>query len=62
VGRSVRWQMFSVPILFEDIVTKKIPNGNCKIVSLLNEAPLHENIWGSGGIAPCILNVNNRWR
>jgi hypothetical protein len=62
VGRSVRRQMCSVPILFEDQFTKKILIGKCKIVPLLNEALLHESVWEIGGIPPYILNVSNRWR
>jgi hypothetical protein len=26
------------------------------------EATDHEDIWGSGDIAPCILNLSARWR
>jgi hypothetical protein len=29
---------------------------------LLNEAPRYEEILGSGGIAPRILNIDIRWR
>jgi hypothetical protein len=32
-----------------------------KVISLLYEAPLHEDILESGGIAPHILNVSTRW-
>jgi hypothetical protein len=28
---------------------------------VLNWAPLHADIWGSGGIAPSILNLCTRW-
>jgi hypothetical protein len=46
----------------------------CKVVPVLNEAPRHEYIhclikhhamkayWGSGGIAPHILDLGTRWR
>jgi hypothetical protein len=33
-----------------------------KFVPVLNQAPRHEDVWGSGGIAPCILNLGTRWR
>jgi len=29
---------------------------------VLNYAPWHEDVWGSGGIAPPILNLCTRWR
>jgi hypothetical protein len=35
---------------------------NCKVVSVLNQAPRHEGVLGSGGIAPCILDLSTRWR
>jgi len=28
---------------------------------MLNCVPRHEDIWGSRGIAPCILNLGSRW-
>jgi hypothetical protein len=28
----------------------------------VNQAPHHEDIWGSGGIAPHILNLRTRWK
>jgi hypothetical protein len=31
-----------------------------KTYSLLNLAPRHEDVWGSGGIAPRILNLATR--
>jgi hypothetical protein len=33
-----------------------------KIVPVLNSAPRHEGIRGSGGIVPRILNVDIKWR
>jgi hypothetical protein len=55
--------IYTVPILFEDKFTKnKIPICKGKIVPVLNEVLLHENVWEGGGIAPCILNFSNRWR
>jgi hypothetical protein len=32
-----------------------------KAYPLLKLAPRHKNAWGSGGIAPCILNLSTRW-
>jgi len=32
-----------------------------KFVPVLNEALRHEDAWGSGGIAPFILNLRTRW-
>jgi len=32
------------------------------VYPVLNEAPHHEDIRGSGGIAPCIFNLGNGWR
>jgi hypothetical protein len=29
---------------------------------MLNSAPRHVNVWGSGGITPCILNLFTRRR
>jgi len=29
---------------------------------VLNKAPCHEDVWGSGGIAPYILHLSTRWR
>jgi len=37
-------------------------SGNGKVVHVLNEVPCHEDIWGSGGIAPLILNLSTRCR
>jgi len=33
-----------------------------KVVPVLNEAPCREDVWGSRGIAPRILNLSTRWR
>jgi len=33
-----------------------------KIYPLINQAAHHEDIWGSGGITPHILNLDTRWR
>jgi hypothetical protein len=33
-----------------------------KVVPMLKELPCHEDVWGSGGIAPRILNLGTRWR
>jgi len=33
-----------------------------KVVPLLNYAPHPENLWGTGGIAPRILNLGPRWK
>jgi hypothetical protein len=33
-----------------------------KTYTLLNQALHHEDVWGSGGLAPRILNVGSRWR
>jgi hypothetical protein len=32
-----------------------------KVVPVLNQVPRHEDVMGSGGIAPYILNLGNRW-
>jgi hypothetical protein len=32
-----------------------------KIFLVLNQAPHHDDIRGSGGIAPCILNLSATW-
>jgi hypothetical protein len=29
---------------------------------IINSAQCHENVWRSGGIMPCILNIRTRWR
>jgi len=31
-------------------------------VPVLNEVPRHEEVLGSGGLAPRILNLGSRWR
>jgi hypothetical protein len=36
--------------------------GEDKVVRELNEAPHHEDVWGSESIFPCILNLGTRWR
>jgi len=36
--------------------------GRGKVVPVFNEAPRHEDVWGSGGIAPRILKHGTRWR
>jgi hypothetical protein len=33
-----------------------------KVITVLNYAPRHEDLSGSGGIAPRILNLGTRWR
>jgi len=33
-----------------------------KTYPILNQAPPHEDVCGSGGIAPRILNISARWR
>jgi len=36
--------------------------GKGKVVSVLNCVPCHEDVWGSGGMAPRILNLGTRCR
>jgi len=38
--------------------------GKCKvkIAPMLNKAPCHEEVRGSGSIGTCILNLSSRWR
>jgi hypothetical protein len=36
--------------------------GNTKVVPVFNYAPWHEDVWNSGGIAPCIRNFRTRSR
>jgi hypothetical protein len=36
--------------------------GKGKVVLVLNKAPLHENVLGSGGIAPRFLDLGTTWR
>jgi hypothetical protein len=31
-------------------------------VRICSYMPQHEGVWGSGGIAACILNLGTRWR
>jgi hypothetical protein len=33
-----------------------------KVTSVLNRVLRHEDVWGSGDITPCILNLGSRWR
>jgi len=33
--------------------------GKSKVVSVLNSAPRHEDVWGSEGIVPRIINLGN---
>jgi hypothetical protein len=37
-------------------------DGKGKVVPVFNQAPRHEGVLGSGGIAPCILDLGTRWR
>jgi hypothetical protein len=30
-------------------------------LSLFNQAARHADVWGCGGVAPCILNFGIRW-
>jgi hypothetical protein len=32
-----------------------------KVVLVFNQVQQHEDVWGSGGIAPSILNLGNGW-
>jgi hypothetical protein len=32
-----------------------------RVVPVLKEIPHHEDAWGSGGVAPYILNLSIRW-
>jgi hypothetical protein len=58
-----------IPLIPESLVTYAV-KGNVVLCltkyamkySMLNYAQYHENIWGSGGIAPCILNPGIRLR
>jgi len=36
--------------------------GKGKVVPVFNEAQRHEDVLGSGGIAPLILDLGTRWR
>jgi len=40
----------------------KTLTGKGKVVSMLNQAPIHEGVRDSGGIASRILNHGTRWR
>jgi hypothetical protein len=46
------------------IETMLYAGGKVKIVtvlSLLNYAPRHRSVWGSGSLAPRILDLGTRW-
>lgn len=32
-----------------------------KVVSVLNKAQSHEDVWESGSVIPCILKFRTRW-
>jgi len=34
--------------------------GKCKVVLVFNKVPRHEGVLGSGGMAPCILDLGTR--
>jgi len=36
--------------------------GKGKVVPVLNYAQCHEDVWGNGGIVPCILELGTMWR
>jgi len=36
--------------------------GKGRVVPLINSAPSCKDVWGSGGIVPCILNLGTRWK
>jgi len=35
---------------------------NVKVVPVLNQAPCHEDVLGSGGVTPHFLDLGTRWR
>lgn len=39
----------------------ELGKGKGKVVPALNYAPHYENVCGSGGIVPLILNLSTRW-
>jgi hypothetical protein len=53
------WTMSSVKI---KIQCQGIIKGKRKVVPVLNEAPRHEDVLGSEGTAPRILDLGTRWR
>jgi len=55
VWNSFRWQLN----LGADGLDKQ--NLWCKVVPVLNQLPHHEDILGSGGIAPHNLNLSTKW-
>jgi hypothetical protein len=44
-------------------LSRILPNmSKGKFVPVLNQVPSHEDALGSGGIAPCIIDLGTRWR
>jgi hypothetical protein len=41
---------------------RKREKGKCKVIPVSKYAPRHEDVWGSGRIAPCIFDFSTRWR
>jgi hypothetical protein len=44
------------------IVSKSGDIRKGKAVPVLNQVLRHEDVWGSGGVAPCIPNLSSRQR
>jgi hypothetical protein len=62
VSNSLQFQKFWLGTGRSFRYVKRTNKGKGKVVPVLNLAPRHEEVLGSGGIAPCILDLGIRWR
>jgi hypothetical protein len=51
-----KW-MFYLCVIYYRICLKR----NGKVFPMLNQVQCHKDVGGTGGIAPHILNLDNRW-
>jgi hypothetical protein len=58
------WGSLIVIIVVADYTVHQL-NFNCKVkfaLCLTNEVLCHEDVWGSGCVGPCFLDLNTSWR
>jgi hypothetical protein len=58
-NRPAKWGLLRVAV---QVLYWKAKVKVKKVVPVLNEAPRHEDLWGSWSIAPHILTLGTRWR
>ena len=58
VERCTKCSLILLPSVYEPrVLSHECPDFDCKAIRILSEASDNEDVWGSGGVSVCTLQV-----